>query len=280
MFKSEPICILKAGPTVDGREVPQQVIDDIAETYDPKKYNALINEEHFQWSWKYGSVLSAEKRDDELWAVIKPNSMLLRTVENGQLLHTSVEYQEDFSKTGKAYLTGLALTDNPASLGTTQIQLSNKSEDKTYVATGQTVNLSSLSSQAVDSSEQGLFQKFQRWLNGDDTKEQLSQTQEQGEMSKKTEELLEQSIEQNKALSNQLGQLVTCLSAQNAKDDSEEETPPKGDDNTEVTELKSQVETLSTQVGDLKNELTKLSKQTDEDERKPAGSGGEEEEWL
>ncbi|MDV5034797.1 GPO family capsid scaffolding protein [Vibrio diabolicus] len=123
MFKSEPICILKAGPTVDGREVPQQVIDDIAETYDPKKYNALINEEHFQWSWKYGSVLSTEKRDDELWAVIKPNSMLLRTVENGQLLHTSVEYQEDFGKTGKAYLTNL-------NAGSTAITLMSSSLNK------------------------------------------------------------------------------------------------------------------------------------------------------
>ncbi len=280
MFKSEPICILKAGPTVDGRNVPQQVIDDIADTYDPKKYNALINEEHFQWSWKYGSVLSAEKRDDELWAVIKPNSMLLRTVENGQLLHTSVEYQEDFGKTGKAYLTGLALTDNPASLGTTQIQLSNKSEDKTYVSTGQTVNLSSLSGQDSEQSEQGLFKQFKRWLKGENSSEQLSNQEESEEMSKKTEELLEQSIEQNKELSNQLGQLVTCLSAQNKKDDDEEETPPEGDDNTEVTKLNSKIEKLETTIGTMSETLEKLSKLTDEDERKPAGSDGEDEPYL
>ncbi|USE04041.1 GPO family capsid scaffolding protein [Vibrio sp. SCSIO 43133] len=277
MFKSEPICILKAGPTVDGRNVPQQVIDDIADTYDPKKYNALINEEHFQWSWKYGSVLSAEKRNDELWAVIKPNSMLLRTVENGQLLHTSVEYQEDFGETGKAYLTGLALTDNPASLGTTQIQLSNKSADKTYVSTGQTVNLSTLSGQNPEQSEQGLFKQFKSWLKGEGYSEQLSQKQEPDEMSKKTEELLEQSIEQNKELSNQLGQLVTCLSAQ-SKQDGDQETPPEEGD--EVTELKGQVENLSTQVGELKDQLQTLSKQTDEHDRKPAGSDGEETPYL
>ncbi len=33
MFQSEPICILKAGPTIDGRHTDQQVIDDIADTY-------------------------------------------------------------------------------------------------------------------------------------------------------------------------------------------------------------------------------------------------------
>ncbi|MFN1620191.1 GPO family capsid scaffolding protein [Vibrio rotiferianus] len=279
MFKSEPICILKAGPTVDGREVPQQVIDDIAETYDPKKYSALINEEHFQWSWKYGSVLSTEKRDDELWAVIKPNSMLLRTVENGQLLHTSVEYQEDFGKTGKAYLTGLALTDNPASLGTTQIQLSNKSADKTYVSTGQTVNLSSLSVQDSEHSEQSLFNKFKCWLNGNNADEQLSQQEDETEMSKETEELLKQSIEQNKELNSQLGQLVTCLSANNKQESQEEGSDNTGDD-AELTKLKSQVETLSNQVGELSGTIEKFSKLTDEDERQAAGSDGEEELYL
>jgi len=278
MFKSEPICILKAGPTVDGRDVPQQVVDDIAESYDPKKYNALINEEHFQWSWKYGSVLSVEKRNDELWAVIKPNSMLLRTVENGQLLHTSVEYQEDFSKTGKSYLTGLALTDKPASLGTTQIQLSNKSDDKTYVSTGQTVNLSSLSGQDPEQTEQGLFQQFKRWLKGEGHTEQLSQQQEEDEMSKETEELLKQSIEQNKELNSKLGQLVTSLSTQEKKDGDKNE--PEAEGNKEVTELKGQVETLSTQFSELSGQLEKLSKLTDEDERQLAGEGDQEEPYL
>lgn len=277
MFKSEPICILKAGPTVDGRDVPQKVVDDIAESYDPKKYNALINEEHFQWSWKYGSVLSAEKHGDELWAVIKPNSMLLRSVESGQLLHTSVEYQEDFGKSGKAYLTGLALTDNPASLGTTQIQLSNQSSEKTYVSTGQTVNLSALSGQEVVQSEEGLFKQFKRWLKGENLSEQLSQQQEEHEMSKKTEELLEQSIEQNKGLSSQLGQLVTCLSAQN-KQGSDEETPPE--ENKEVSELKGQVTELSSQVENLSGQVEKLSQWTDEEQRQLAGQDTEDEQYL
>ena len=282
MFKSEPICILKAGPTVDGRNVPQQVVDDIAESYDPKKYNALINEEHFQWSWKYGSVLSAEKRDDELWAIIKPNSMLLRTVESGQLLHTSVEYQEDFGKTGKAYLTGLALTDNPASLGTTQIQLSNKSDDKTYVSTGQTVNLSSLSGQDSDQTDKGLFSKFQSWLKRNHADEQLSQQQDEDDMSKKTEELLEESIEQNKVLSGQLGQLVTQLASQNKPEEKpntgDEETVPE--ENKQVTELKGQVETLSSQVENLTGQIEKFSKLTDEEQRKLAGESDDEERYL
>ncbi|EDL52616.1 probable capsid scaffolding protein [Vibrio mediterranei AK1] len=282
MFKSEPICILKAGPTIDGRDIPQKVIDDIAETYDPTKYTARINEDHSEWSWKGGSVLSVEKRDDELWAEIKPNSFLLRNIENGQLLHTSCEYLEDFANTGKAYLTGLAFTDKPASLGTTQVHLSaQRSEEKAvHVCTGQVLNHEEKLSNTEVQSETSLLKKLCNLLKNspEGNEEQLSNQEESEEMSKKTEELLEQSLEQNKELSNQLGQLVTCLSAQNKQDDGEEETPPE--EGSEVAELKGQVETLSTQVGELKDQLQTLSKQTDEHDRKPAGSDGEENTYL
>ena len=283
MFKSEPICILKAGPTIDGRDIPQKVIDDIAETYDPKKYTARINEDHSEWSWKGGSVLSVEKRDDELWAEIKPNSFLLRNIENGQLLHTSCEYLEDFANTGKAYLTGLAFTDKPASLGTTQVHLSTQPSEKdvVQVSTGQVLNhIEKLSQDSETQSERSLLTKFLNLLKStpEEHEEQLSNLEEPEEMSKKTEELLEQSLEQNKELNNQLGQLVTCLSAQHKQGDSEEETPPE--EGGEVTELKGQVTELSGQVEKLSGQLEKLSKLTDEDERNPAGSGGEEDTYL
>ncbi|MCG9790688.1 GPO family capsid scaffolding protein [Vibrio mediterranei] len=285
MFKSEPICILKAGPTIDGRDIPQKVIDDIAETYDPKKYTARINEDHSEWSWKGGSVLSVEKRDDELWAEIKPNSFLLRNIENGQLLHTSCEYLEDFANTGKAYLTGLAFTDKPASLGTTQVHLSAQPSEKdaVQVSTGQVLNYTEkLSKDSETQSDRSLLTKLFNLLKNtpDGHEEQLSNQEESEEMSKKTEELLEQSLEQNKEINSQLGQLVTQLSAQSKHT----ETPEKGEvnqeENKEVTELKGQVTKLSGQVEKLSGQLEKLSKLTDEDERNPAGSGGEEDVYL
>lgn len=279
MFQSEPICILQAGTTVDGRVIEQKIIDEIAESYNPEVYTARINEEHFNWSYKYGSVLSVEKRDDKLFATLKPNSMLLRAVEQGQLLHTSCEFVEKFSDTEKAYLTGLALTDNPASLGTTQIHLSSQENGKVYASSNFTINAEQFS--ADDHlNEASLLKKFQRWLSREKTDEQLSQQQEPDNMSKKTEELLEQSLEQNKELSNQLGQLVTCLSTQNKQGDGEEETPPEEKESSEVTELKGQVTELSNQVEKLSGQLETLSKQTDEHDRKPAGSDGEEDTYL
>ncbi|MGF1842265.1 GPO family capsid scaffolding protein [Vibrio clamense] len=277
MFKSEPICILKAGTTVDGRVIEQKIIDEIAETYSPETYTARINEEHYNWSYKYGSVLSVEKRDDKLFAVIKPNSILLRAVEQGQLLHTSCEYYEKFSDTEKAYLTGLALTDNPASLGTTQIHLSSKDDGKVHVHSNFTINSEHFSLDGADD-EASLFKKFTCWLKGAKPTEQLSQPQEEDEMSKELEELLKQSIEQGKQNQQQLSQLNEKIEKLNVN--GEEATPPEEGENKEVTELKGQVETLSSTVGVLTDKLEKLSKLTDEDERQLAGQDSEEEPYL
>lgn len=287
MFKSEPICVLKAGPTIDGRDIAQKVIDDIANTYDPIKYPARINDNHDEASFSGGTVLSVEKRNDELWAEIKPNSYLLRNIESGQLLHTSCEYIEDFANTGKAYLTGLAFTDKPASLYTTQVHLSAQhgSKKAIQVSTGQTLNYVQKLSQNSDAQQEvSLLQKLFNLLTSapDANDEQLTNQEESEDMSKKTEELLEQSIEQNKELTNQLSQLVTCLSASNKQDDESGDETDDADnqESKDVTELKGQVTELSSQVETLSCQLEKLSKLTDEQEREPAGADGEDEPYL
>ncbi len=273
MFKSEPICILKVGSTVDGREVPQQDVDDITETYNPKKYNARINDDHNKWSWKGGSVLSVEKRSaedgDEVWAVIKPNSHLLRNIEMGQLLHTSCEYQRDFAGSGKAYLTGLAFTDEPASLGTTQVHLSARADNVILVSSGQAINSEHFST--ADDDEASLFKKFTNWLKGEHSQEQLSQQEEENEMSKETEELLKQSVELNSKMNEQLGQLVEAL---NKKEQPEDENDPP---QSEANPLEEKVEQLSAQVEEL---TTKLSQSTDEQQRNLAGQDAEPELYL
>ena len=129
MFISDPICILTAGIAVNGKEISQQIIDEMAESYNPNVYTARISKDHERFSDALGSVASLEKQGNKLYAVLKPNSKLLHTVEQGQLLHAACECIEKFAGTGKAYLTGLALTDNPASLGTTQIHLSATSNN-------------------------------------------------------------------------------------------------------------------------------------------------------
>ncbi|PNB14442.1 GPO family capsid scaffolding protein, partial [Pseudomonas sp. DP16D-E2] len=51
-----------------------------------------------------------------------------------QKLFTSIEIQPEFADTGKPYLRGLAITDDPASLGTQPLHFSRRAETGNYFA--------------------------------------------------------------------------------------------------------------------------------------------------
>ena len=119
-----------SGPAVDGRKISEQMLLEAAETYDPDEYEAVISSEHLLWSYgNFGRVskvrTSTDKKDRTvLQAKIQPNRRLIEMNSQGQRLHTSMELTDDFAGTGKAYLVGLAVTDEPASLGTSLLQFS------------------------------------------------------------------------------------------------------------------------------------------------------------
>ena len=103
---------------------------EAAETYDPDEYQAVISSDHLLWWYgNFGEVSQVRTRTDKkdrtvLQAKIHPNKRLIEMNNQGQRLHTSMELTDDFAGTGKAYLMGLAVTDEPASLGTSQLQFS------------------------------------------------------------------------------------------------------------------------------------------------------------
>lgn len=120
--------VAQSGETVDGRFIKSEWLNDMAETYDPKVYTAKLWIDHMRYS-SYGSVqaLKAEKDGDvvRLFAKISPNRSLLQMNQVWEeYLHFSIEPTEDFAKTGKCYLTGLGMTDSPASLGTDEMRFS------------------------------------------------------------------------------------------------------------------------------------------------------------
>ena len=135
--------VATSGPTVDGREILPQELRDVAETYSPSKYTAVIWAEHERWSGSHGTVFAVrlvEEADDlepgqvALEAQLKPNQKLLWLNDQGEKLFTSVEILPNFANTGKAYLTGLAVTDQPASLGTQELYFSNRTNKAAYYA--------------------------------------------------------------------------------------------------------------------------------------------------
>ena len=121
------------GATTDGREIQREWLEQMAASYNPAVYTALINLEHIKSYLpdstfnRYGKVtaLFAEEITEgplagkmALYADVEPTESLVELVKKGQKLFTSMEVSPKFADTGKAYLVGLAATDDPASLGT------------------------------------------------------------------------------------------------------------------------------------------------------------------
>ncbi len=121
--------VATSGPTVDGREIKEQWVKDMAETYDMDEYTASIFQDHIGWLGNYGQVTAVKVEKDAkgrlcLFNKLKPNKLLLEMNKAGQKLFTSIRVIEDFAGTGKAYQMHLAITDEPASLGTEQLSFS------------------------------------------------------------------------------------------------------------------------------------------------------------
>jgi chromosome segregation ATPase len=134
--------VATAGPTVDGREIKEQWLIDMAETYDAKEYPANIFKDHWSGSGNYGDVVELKTEKDAkgrvcLFARLAANELLIALNKAGQKLYTSIRVIEDFAKTGKAYLMHLAITDEPASLGTEKLSFSHKGkQDEIFVNEG------------------------------------------------------------------------------------------------------------------------------------------------
>lgn len=126
------------GATVDGRAISANWINDMAETYDQSEYTALIWPEHLRSSWSifegknWGTVeeVKAAKYNGKLrlFAKFTPNQYLLDANKEEQKLFTSIEPNPDYKGEGRCYLMGLAVTDSPASSGTTRLKFSKDSE--------------------------------------------------------------------------------------------------------------------------------------------------------
>nr|WP_180560250.1 GPO family capsid scaffolding protein [Arsenophonus endosymbiont of Apis mellifera] len=140
MKKTKPIRICVEGATTDGRKVQREWLTDIEKNYDPDTFGARINLEHLKSPWMpcFGDVLSVYTEEIKtgalagklgLYGVLSPTDELIAMNKQRQKVYTSVEIDTAFADTGKAYLVGLAVTDNPASLGTSMLAFSHGKPD-------------------------------------------------------------------------------------------------------------------------------------------------------
>lgn len=141
-----------SGETADGRTISAKELQEMADQYDPEIYGARINLEHMNFLFPdfaggYGDVIELKA---EPWAKDETKTALLAKLniteslqklwDSGQKIYTSMEITPRFADTKKAYLTGLAITDTPASLGTTAnyTAAKTKAEEKIFTAYRQT----------------------------------------------------------------------------------------------------------------------------------------------
>lgn len=123
----------QSGPTIDGREIEPEWLEQAAGNYDPEgTYTAVMWPEHRRWI-NYGTIaaVKAERNGDAvgLFAKMKPNGFALDANAQGQKLFSSMELTPNFAETGEFYLSGLALTDSPASLGTSELHFAHQGQE-------------------------------------------------------------------------------------------------------------------------------------------------------
>lgn len=150
MAKTKFFRIAVEGATVDGRVIQRAWLEEMAASYDPATYTARINCEHIAGYSPdkpfnaYGSVLSLKTEEVKLtingeektllalYGEIEANDQLLAINKAGQKLFTSCEIHPDFAGAGTAYLVALAVTDQPASLGTEPLKFAAMSRPNLF----------------------------------------------------------------------------------------------------------------------------------------------------
>lgn len=232
------------GATTDKRTIERAWIEQAAQNYDRELYGARINLEHIKGVYPdgpfkaYGDVLELKAEEGTgklagklcLFARIQPTADLVAMTKNGQKIYTSCELDPDWSDTGEAYLVALAVTDNPASLGTSILEFSANNPDASPLAkrkqsphnlfTAATEELVLDMEPAAVGAGSVLLSKVKAMLGGSEKK----QTTEMAEQFTAVEEAIEtvtthfnEQIQtltaSNKALTKTVNDLVTKLSA-------------------------------------------------------------------
>lgn len=141
--KSKFFRVAVEGSTTDGRTIDRTWIEQMAKNFDPTKYGARVWLEHYRGIYPdssfraYGDVTAVKAEEIQLdgksrlalFAQIEPTPDLVAMTKAKQKIYTSIEVTPKFADTGEAYLTGLAVTDSPASLGTEVLAFAAQNPD-------------------------------------------------------------------------------------------------------------------------------------------------------
>ncbi|CAI8701878.1 Capsid scaffolding serine peptidase GPO [Pseudomonas sp. IT-P2] len=217
--------VATSGKTVDGRHIDPQVLRDMADAYDPDTYTAVIWFEHIRYLGNFGSVseLKAEELDDNkvrLFARLAPNDRLLQLNKEAQKLFPSIEIAPNFADTGKPYLRGLAVTDEPASLGTAQLHFSRRVGDSQCFASDEALG-QLIRAEPTDETAMSFFTRLFSQLGS-----KAPTQDETPPMDQKTAEAFTTAVEKLSTAASSLEKSATTFATQPVEQPKAEATPP------------------------------------------------------
>lgn len=175
---SKPFCIATSGPTIDGRTIQPEWLESMAKNYDQKVYTAVANLEHYLSSLPdgifkaFGKVVSLKTQEAEvlgqkrtqLFATVDASQEIVDLQKKGQKAFASMEISQIGNDT--VYLTGLAFTDTPASLGTETMKFSHAGSQVERFAAQDDVAIEFEEAPPAESPGNALFAKIKALLSG------------------------------------------------------------------------------------------------------------------
>lgn len=275
------VCIATEGKAVDGRDITRDWLTDMAETYDPTYYTAVIWPEHDRWS-SYGTVqaLKTEEVDGKykLYAILCPNRDLIYWNQSGQYQFCSIEPFENFADLGRTYLFGLGVTDQPASTGTTYLKFSKDSKGR-CLGTSEPLDLSMFKLPKHEKPDSLIAKLFNLLSSHGEQAPQSPPSQPEDE------EMTKEQFDQMLGALNGLGTKIDGFSAKlDTKPTTEETTPPiteptKVEDKPGITanqfsKLDEAITSLANTVGELKGQIDKFSAEVPG--QRPGALGGDD----
>ena len=259
---TEFVKVGQSGATADGRKIEASWLKEAAETYDTAKYTALIWPDHFKWN-NAGKVVELKVEESDgvtsLYAKLQPNELLLEYNKRSQKLFSSMELTPNFADSGKHYLSGLAVTDLPASLGTHELMFSQRKENQeNVICCG--VELPSEFKTEDPEEVPGWLQKFiSGWSSSPQEEKEEPETYEEDSEEMNAEQLkqLTGSID---GLASKFSAMAEAMSQKPAEGKGEPEPEPEAPEgNKEFSELSTKVETLTKAVEDFTSRLEKAN---------------------
>lgn len=270
------VCIATEGKAVDGRDITREWLVDMAETYDPTYYTAVIWPEHDRWS-SYGTVqaLKTEEVDGKLklFAVLCPNRDLIYWNQSGQYQFCSIEPFEQFADLGRTYLIGLGVTDQPASTGTTHLKFSKSSKGQ-VIGTSEPLDLSMLKLPKQEKPDGFMNKLFSLMAShGEPESKPTPSHPEDEDMTKEQFELLNGTLT---SLGAQFASFSTKLDAKPEVKTDPVTEPKDEDDKNKVTadqfnKLNETITGLAATVGELKGQIDKFSVELPDQRPSPLG---------